>query len=690
MKPLKVGVRFSLVIVLLLVSYYLGRPLYWEIQSRMPELRLPSPYFSSPASVPNSHPSGTLEASQDSREEKKQEEVKASDQAFNVSTQDLDSGARAAASNKEVKNETLGQVSEQNNTGLLESSLHEALMRPVWEIPTAGSELPPRKAFALRKEIVEFRAKKNVIVVTFANHAFMGFVLSWVKSLTDKGVTNILVGAMDTELLEDLYWRGVPVFDMGSNMKTFDVGWGTLAFHKMGREKVILVNAFLSLGYELLMCDTDMVWIKDPLPYLERYPAADVLTSSDAVVNTRTDDELEDWPRSPSAYNIGIVHWRPTEEAKRMAAEWKALLLSDDLIWDQNGFNDLLKKRLGPTVEADPRLFYAYNGELKLGILPVSIFCSGHTFFIQRLYEQLKLEPYAVHTTFQYGGTEGKRHRLREAKLFWDEPGYYDEPGGYLSYKPSLPESLMTGGEHSVKTHFALVNHQLIQVRNALAVAAALNRTLVMPELWCRFDRMWFGHPGVLEGTLTPQPFLCPMDHIFEVNMMLKDLNYEEFGEAIRFREYSFLDNPHLPSKVKESNLTVELCENGTPGCGGEKNNVSIPGSIRLPGNATDTELKEAFAPYKDAKLIELSSILGVFSGFSDKTTEERFRRRVKTYTGIWCCVQDKDPGHICKEIPLSLSNMDLRVIGDAKAMNIATINKIRQKISHEFTRSPY
>lgn len=28
---------------------------------------------------------------------------------------------------------------------------------------------------------------------------------------------------------------------------------------------------------------------------------------------------------------------------------------------------------------------------------------------------------------------------------------------------------------------------------------------------------MWFGHPGVLEGTMTRQPFLCPMDHVFEV-----------------------------------------------------------------------------------------------------------------------------------------------------------------------------
>lgn len=67
---------------------------------------------------------------------------------------------------------------------------------------------------------------------------------------------------MDIKLLEALYGKGVPVFDMGSHMSTIDVGWGTPTFHKMGREKVILIDSLLPYGYELLMCDTDMVWLK--------------------------------------------------------------------------------------------------------------------------------------------------------------------------------------------------------------------------------------------------------------------------------------------------------------------------------------------------------------------------------------------------------------------------------------------
>lgn len=66
--------------------------------------------------------------------------------------------------------------------------------KPVWEVPPRHTKMPPLKAFRLTKELVQQRAKDNVIVVTFGNFAFMDFILTWVKHLTDLGVYNILVG----------------------------------------------------------------------------------------------------------------------------------------------------------------------------------------------------------------------------------------------------------------------------------------------------------------------------------------------------------------------------------------------------------------------------------------------------------------------------------------------------------------
>ncbi|KAH7519149.1 hypothetical protein FEM48_Zijuj08G0005100 [Ziziphus jujuba var. spinosa] len=486
----------------------------------------------------------------------------------------------------------------------------------IWQAPSLTKKMPPLKSFRLTKELVQQRVKDNIIIVTFGNYAFMDFILTWVKHLTDLELSNLLIGAMDTKLLEALYWKGIPVFDMGSHMSTIDVGWGSPTFHKMGREKVILIDSILPYGFELLMCDTDMVWLKNPLPYLARYPKADVLTSSDQVVPTVVDDRLDIWQEVGAAYNIGIFHWRPTDSAKKLAKEWKGMLLADEKIWDQNGFNDLVRRQLGPSVDEDSGLVYAFDGNLKLGILPASLFCSGHTYFVQAMYQQLRLEPYAVHTTFQYAGTEGKRHRLREAMVFYDPPEYYDAPGGFLTFKPSIPKRLLLDGEHNITSHFSLINFQMKQIRTALAIASLLNRTLVMPQLWCRLDRLWFPHPGVLEGSMSRQPFLCPLDHVFEVNVMLKELP-EEYGPHINIREYSFFDNPLMPKEVKSSWLEVHLCQEGTEDCSAS-NNTSPPGVLRFPKRSNE-----------------------------ERKREDRFRNRVKRYVGIWCCVLNHNPGHI-------------------------------------------
>ncbi|XP_016464405.1 arabinosyltransferase XEG113 isoform X1 [Nicotiana tabacum] len=527
----------------------------------------------------------------------------------------------------------------------LNPQLQSKLLKAIWTVPPAGSKMPDLESFRLSKELVQERVIGNVVVVTFGNYAFMDFILTWVKHLTDMGVENLLVGAMDTKLLEALYWKGVPVFDMGSHMSTVDVGWGSPTFHKMGREKVVLIDSILPFGFELLMCDTDMVWLKNPLPYIARFPEADVLTSTDQVVPTVTDDRLDMWQQVGAAYNIGIFHWRATESSKKLAREWKEMILADDKIWDQNGFNELVRRQLGPSVDDDSGLVYAYDGNLKLGLLPASIFCSGHTYFVQAMFQHLRLQPYAVHTTFQYAGTEGKRHRLREAMVFYDPPEYYDPPGGLLTFKPSIPKNLLLDGVHSIDTHFALVNYQMKQIRTALAVASVLNRTLVMPPLWCRLDRLWFGHPGILDGSLTRQPFVCPLDHVFEINVMLKEMPDEEFGPGISIREYSLFENPSMPQEVKRSWLDVHLCQEGSLGC--QVNSTSQTGVLKLPRHTNEETLKTVFSKFNDMKVIQFSSMQDAFDGFTDKTREERFRNRVKRYVGIWCCVENHTPGHI-------------------------------------------
>ena len=151
------------------------------------------------------------------------------------------------------------------------------------------------------------------------------------------------------------------------------------------------------------------------------------------------------------------------------------------------------------------------QGKLRMGVLPVATFASGHTFFVQRMYEKVNQAPYVVHATFQFSGTDGKRHRLREA-LLWDvdPPEYYDPPGGFLVFRADVPQKLLDAS-NSKEGHFALVNHQIKQVRDALALAQALDRVLIMPKLYCGWDRWWAPHNGRIPNSKLDLPYMCPM-----------------------------------------------------------------------------------------------------------------------------------------------------------------------------------
>lgn len=54
-----------------------------------------------------------------------------------------------------------------------------------------------------------------------------------------------------------------------------------------------------------MISDVDVLWLRNPIPYFEQYPDADVLTSSDHLTNTVPGYELEKFQEAGSAANIG-------------------------------------------------------------------------------------------------------------------------------------------------------------------------------------------------------------------------------------------------------------------------------------------------------------------------------------------------------------------------------------------------
>lgn len=40
---------------------------------------------------------------------------------------------------------------------------------------------------------------------------------------------------------------------------------------------------------------------------------------------------------------------------------------------------------------------------------------------------------------------------------------------------------------------------------------------MILPELWCGLDRYWAPHGGTLPGSEFKLPFVCPADHILDL-----------------------------------------------------------------------------------------------------------------------------------------------------------------------------
>lgn len=75
----------------------------------------------------------------------------------------------------------------------------------------------------------------------------------------------------------------------------------------------------------------------------------------------------------------------------------------------------------------------------------------------------------------------------------------------------------------------------VVQLRNAFALASILNRTLILPPLWCGLDRYWAPHAGTLPGSEFKLPFICPADHVLDLES--KSCNPDYF--SLHFRDWA-------------------------------------------------------------------------------------------------------------------------------------------------------
>jgi hypothetical protein len=584
----------------------------------------------------------------------------------------------------------------------VDSSTHVADAEAALKIANAGTRVAGT-ADALSTD--------RPVLATFVSNGFHEFMLNWYGHVVGTlQMDNVIVAALDEQTEQLCASRGIPFHSDADLRYTFDVmatGGQPLhdqnakvtmqgkAFQQIGALKAAFLLYLLERGHEVLVSDVDTVWLRDPRSFFktERVATeADLAVSTDCLSHTHERESNGCWHMQ---FNTGVLFLRPTRTTKRFVGEWRDALLETEHAFehDQDIFNRLLR------VERDgskPQFRVPVSGStgsvpndddgsepaptrvaargVTVGALPLSLFCGGHTFFVQRLQETLGVQPLVVHTTYQFSQARGKRQRLREHGLWLlDDAAYYggitNEAGeGDAELESGSPESAGPGARFtfvamdvtdappkrliasaSVSNHLDAAAWYRLAVRNLLAVARATNRIAILPEITCACDRYWgnvLPECSIGGADVKPPYKSCPQDHVFNLP------NMERAG--VRWREHSFLENEnvkkHNPAILTPSGrvyLELSLTDDSgdfgddvKEGGGGFENGdeatkpnaatrLSSGRTVVSPAFPTDADLVRSVGDAEEGLLIVSSGITS-FCGFEDSETARLFDEQMR------------------------------------------------------------
>jgi hypothetical protein len=303
------------------------------------------------------------------------------------------------------------------------------------------------------------------------------------------------------------------------------------------------------------------------------------------------------------------------------------------------------------------RTAQAAGVNVTLGALPLPLFLHGHGYFVQRARREgasaiegvHALSPYAVHATYTLDNHDGlaKAQRFREAGLWHvDPPAHFQ--GKFLALNFSVAPQVQAAIDKYVQrrevpsnidVHLTALRAYVAELRDALALAQALGRTLVLPRWACYCDRLWSGsddifhfgcmYPGAQDGKFVP--FTCPMDHV------LSPKAWHDAG--VDYRDANFVDRlldsvgPSGRDRVSVADVVV-----GSGDAGGGGGRVTA-----LPIGISETTAVRLLEPHAQTTVVRLSSARGLLCGLTgDAAAFNRLARSVLA-PPVWCstCFQN-------------------------------------------------
>ena len=446
-----------------------------------------------------------------------------------------------------------------------------------------GLNLAPLKHRAMRL------GKLRVALTAFvAGTKYRHLCENHISHLHRVGIDHYVLVALDPSTLQWLNAANQPVIDATHLIEGVSEGgadeFGTSEFFAINGARYRALVTILRAGFSLFVLDLDVVILRDPLPWLKAFRLSDhdMLLQSDARDGVSTLEFDPDLIERRLGLR-GATNWTYVNGGTFFVRATTSTVAFFQRTWDQlraskTALNeqDMLNRAL------------AAGPGFRWSILPPNLFPNGFVHFLRPF--PVAPRPVLVHANW-VNGVEEKIYHLREAGLW------------ALDDRSSDKERILSLGDGIFERHLGFAAHRRA-LRDALALAQVLNRTLLLPRL-----------PISRRGLARSRTIA----HYFD---------YAAFRQAFpRHREHGAQDVGY-PLHAKCLHLDVGHGD-GPPADGAAYTVVQLDTTKSVLG-LTDFSLSKALAPYSAARSLHVWTTFQRFGGrFADPGEQAGFGSRV-------------------------------------------------------------
>lgn len=319
------------------------------------------------------------------------------------------------------------------------------------------SVIPDQHYYAPAKErwpysfprILEMRASTpgRVVILVTANNAARSFVKNFHCNMQRLGVEHHVVAALD----DDLYYWGVvesiPVFQVQAlRSASAYAPFNSAEFNAVTKMKIAVVAQVLKAGYNVLVSDADVVWIRNPVPLFTQLAATHTMyvqsnaplllpdrgsrnvSFADRVVVLRHEDDMAS---GVNKINSGLYFVPASDLTVRAFQALHKEAHAHPEYNDQPSFSRVLCANPGLRIDDDACVYKFKGRPLEIHMLPRLQFATGAVYVTQteRLidvataHNARSIEPPLLALHYNWVEGAAMKRRLIEHAGFWFQDG---------------------------------------------------------------------------------------------------------------------------------------------------------------------------------------------------------------------------------------------------------------------------